>query len=160
MKYQILQMLLETSVTPNLQLKKATQEDHDRKAELFAKYEKEAKLIKDKLNDPNVSDEDYEALTKQLKQIQSKWAADEAFVKGSHKLGSKSKVTESKNETGDSEYTSYTSWKRACKKKFPDVWFDGDEDISNAMVGPNPYVRGKTKGVGEWDGASGIIYNK
>lgn len=67
-------------------------------------------------------------------------------------------VTEAKNEEGDSEYTTFAGWKRACKKAHPDVWFDGDIDIANAMVGPKPYKRGETKGVGEWDGEKGSVY--
>jgi hypothetical protein len=55
------------------------------------------------------------------------------------------------------QYTSYTSWKSACRKKERDVWFDGNKDIANAFVGPKPYVRGETKSIGEWDGSEGWI---
>lgn len=56
------------------------------------------------------------------------------------------------------EYSSFASWKAAIKKKYPDAWIDGDKDIASAMVGPKPYKHGETKGVGEWDGAKGELY--
>lgn len=56
------------------------------------------------------------------------------------------------------EYNSYKSWKAAVKKKHPDAWIEGDEDIAQAMVGPKPYKRGETKAVGEWDGAKGELF--
>jgi hypothetical protein len=56
------------------------------------------------------------------------------------------------------EYSSFKSWKAAIKKKHPDAWFDGDEDIASAMVGPKPFKRGETKSVGEWDGAKGELF--
>lgn len=67
-------------------------------------------------------------------------------------------VTEAANHLGETEYTTYSSWKRACKASFPECWIDGDQDIASAMVGPKPYVRGETKGVGEWDGDVGVVY--
>lgn len=67
-------------------------------------------------------------------------------------------LTESKNHLGETEYSSYASWKVALKKRFPDYWIDGDKEIANAMVGPQPYKRGETKSVGEWDGETGVIY--
>jgi hypothetical protein len=69
-------------------------------------------------------------------------------------------LTEAKNHLGETEYTSYNSWKRGCKKEDSTVWFDGDEDICSAMVGPKPYKRGETKSVGEWDGEVGVVYKK
>jgi hypothetical protein len=56
------------------------------------------------------------------------------------------------------EYSSFKSWKAAIKKKHPDAWIEGDEDIAQAMVGPKPYKRGETKAVGEWDGAKGELF--
>lgn len=67
-------------------------------------------------------------------------------------------LTESKNHMGETEYTSFVSWKSALKKKFPSYWLDGDKEIANAMVGPKPFKRGETKSVGEWDGDVGVIY--
>lgn len=67
-------------------------------------------------------------------------------------------ISEAKNHLGERTQTTFAGWKAACKRANPDVWFDGDKDICNAMVGPKPYVRGETKSVGEWDGASGSIY--
>jgi hypothetical protein len=65
---------------------------------------------------------------------------------------------EAKNHLGETEYTTFDSWKRAAKKKDAAVWFDGDKDIAQAMVGPKPYKKGETKSIGEWDGAVGSIY--
>lgn len=56
------------------------------------------------------------------------------------------------------EYNSFKSWKAAIKKKHPDAWIEGDEDIAQAMVGPKPYKHGETKAVGEWDGAKGELF--
>lgn len=56
------------------------------------------------------------------------------------------------------EYSTFAAWKRAVKKKNPDAWFEGDKDICNAMVGPQPFKRGETKSVGEWDGAKGELF--
>ena len=67
-------------------------------------------------------------------------------------------VTEAKNHMGETEYSSYVSWKTALKKTFPEYWIDGDKEIANAMIGPKPYKRGETKSVGEWDGETGVIY--
>jgi hypothetical protein len=69
-------------------------------------------------------------------------------------------LTEALNHMGEREQTTWAGWKAACKKAYPEVWFDGDRDIANAMVGPKPYVKGKTIGVGEWDGEKGSVYNK
>lgn len=56
------------------------------------------------------------------------------------------------------EYSSFKSWKAAVKKKNPDAWIEGDEDIAQAMVGPKPYKKGETKSIGEWDGAKGELF--
>ena len=69
-----------------------------------------------------------------------------------------SMVSEEMNQHGERMQYTYAGWKRAVKAKHPDAWFDGDKEICNAMVGPNPYVRYKTKGVGEWDGEKGSVY--
>jgi hypothetical protein len=68
------------------------------------------------------------------------------------------KVSEAKNHMGENEYGTYTGWKAAAKKADAAVWFDGDKETCNAMVGPNPYKRGETKGIGEWDGEKGSVY--
>jgi hypothetical protein len=67
-------------------------------------------------------------------------------------------IAEGKNHLGETTYSSFSAWKTACKKIAPNVWYDGDKEIANAMVGPNPYVRGKTKGIGDWDGETGTVY--
>ena len=69
-------------------------------------------------------------------------------------------VVEAKNHLGETTYSSYASWKQACKKKNPNVWFEGDKDIAQAMVGPQPYKRGETKAIGEWDGNEGSVYTE
>jgi len=69
-------------------------------------------------------------------------------------------IAEATNHMGERTQQTFAGWKRACKQASPDVWFDGDADICNAMVGPNPYVRGETKSIGDWDGAQGSIYVK
>lgn len=75
-------------------------------------------------------------------------------------LKSLTAIAESKNHIGESEYQTYAGWKRACKKQDSTVWFDGDEDIAQAMVGPKPFKRGETKSIGEWDGDVGSVYLK
>ena len=67
-------------------------------------------------------------------------------------------VTESRNHMGETEYSLYSSWKRACKKENSAVWFDGDEDICNAMTGHKPYKSGETLTIGSWDGAVGSLH--
>jgi len=67
-------------------------------------------------------------------------------------------VTEAKNHLGEPEQTTFAGWKRACKQLDPKVWFEGDKDICEAFVGPNPYKRGETKSIGQWDGDKGSIY--
>lgn len=67
-------------------------------------------------------------------------------------------LTEGRLKEAKGEYSSFASWKAAIKKKHPDAWIDGDKDIASAMVGPKPYKHGETKGVGEWDGAKGELY--
>ena len=69
------------------------------------------------------------------------------------------KTSEAKNHLGEKEYQTYSSWRVACRKTDPDVWFDGDRDIAQAFVGPNPYIRGESKSIGEWDGAVGSVFN-
>jgi hypothetical protein len=67
-------------------------------------------------------------------------------------------ISEGKNHLGETTYSSWSAWRAACKKIAPNVWYDGDKDIANAMVGPKPYVRNKTKSIGEWDGETGTVY--
>jgi len=66
-------------------------------------------------------------------------------------------VAEAKDEDGNQKYTTYAAWKRALKKAYPESWIDGDADIANGMLGPKPFKRGETKGVGEWDGSEGWL---
>lgn len=67
-------------------------------------------------------------------------------------------LVEAKNHLGETVYSTFPSWKAACKKHYPDVWFDGDIDICNAFVGTKPYKRGESKAVGEWDGNEGCMF--
>ena len=67
-------------------------------------------------------------------------------------------LVEAKNHLGETVYSTFPSWKAACKKQYPDVWFDGDIDICNAFVGTKPYKRGESKAVGEWDGNEGCMF--
>ena len=66
----------------------------------------------------------------------------------------------SKNHMGETEYNSYSSWKRAAKQANSSVWFDGDADIGQAMVGTKPYKKGETTAIGEWDGVIGVMYKQ
>lgn len=82
-----------------------------------------------------------------------------------HDCGAKLKIfneelmTEGKNHLGDAEYNTWSGWRAAAKKKDPAVWFEGDKDIAQAMVGPKPYKDGKTIAIGEWDGEKGSIFS-
>jgi hypothetical protein len=68
-------------------------------------------------------------------------------------------VDEATNHMGEPEYHSFHGWRAACRKVDPTVWFDGDKEIAQAMVGMRPYRRGETHSIGEWDGAVGVVYN-
>lgn len=68
------------------------------------------------------------------------------------------KVAEAKNDMGETEYATYSGWKAAAKKADASVWFDGDKDIGQAMVGAKPFKKGETKSIGEWDGEKGCIF--
>lgn len=59
-------------------------------------------------------------------------------------------VLEAKNHMGETEYNTYSGWRAACKRAGADE-FDGDRDICQAKKGG--------KGVGEWDGAVGTVYD-
>lgn len=48
-------------------------------------------------------------------------------------------------------FSTYSGWRRYVLKMWPNATFDGDADICSA------FVRGI--GVGEWDGAEGVIYS-
>ncbi len=52
-----------------------------------------------------------------------------------------------KNHLGEKEYQTYAGWRAACKKVNPAVTFEGNKDICNA------------RGVGEWGGDVGSVYN-
>ncbi len=69
-----------------------------------------------------------------------------------------SQVKEAKNHLGEPEQRTYAGWKRACKAKNAECWFEGDSDIAEAFVGPKPFKRGETKSIGHWDGDSGSVY--
>jgi hypothetical protein len=73
-------------------------------------------------------------------------------------VSKESSMNEAKNHLGDTEYKNFDSWKRAAKKKDSTVWFEGDKDIAQAMVGTKPFKKGETKSIGEWDGEVGSIY--
>ena len=59
-------------------------------------------------------------------------------------------VVEAKNHMDETEYNTYSGWRAACKRAGADK-FDGDRDICQALKGG--------KGVGEWDGAVGTVYD-
>jgi hypothetical protein len=59
-------------------------------------------------------------------------------------------MAEAKNHMGETEYNTYAGWKAACRKAGADK-FEGDSDICQAMK--------DGKGIGEWDGASGSVYD-
>ncbi len=63
-----------------------------------------------------------------------------------------------KNANGEVEYRNFSAWKSKCKQTRPEVWFDGDKDICNAFIGDKPYRKGKTLGVGDWDGEKGSLF--
>lgn len=52
------------------------------------------------------------------------------------------------NHLGERTYYTYAGWKRACKELNPNVKFEGNKDICNALPG-----------IGEWYGDTGSIYN-
>lgn len=51
----------------------------------------------------------------------------------------------------------FAAWKAKAKKTHSGVWFEGDADTCQAFIGPKPFTRGETKGVGEWGGDSGYV---
>jgi hypothetical protein len=59
-------------------------------------------------------------------------------------------IAEAKNHMGETEYTTYSAWRAACRRAGADE-FDGDKDICQAKK--------SGKGVGEWDGAVGTVYD-
>lgn len=59
------------------------------------------------------------------------------------------KAKDATNHLGEKEYSSYESWKRACRQANASVTFEGDKDICQAKPG-----------VGEWDGAVGVVYKQ
>jgi hypothetical protein len=59
-------------------------------------------------------------------------------------------MAEAKNHMGETEYNTYAGWKSACRKAGADK-FEGDSDICQAMK--------NGKGIGEWDGATGSVYD-
>lgn len=67
------------------------------------------------------------------------------------------KINEAANHMGEREYTTYGSWKAACKKAYPGCGFRGDKDIGAATIKADTKLG--FKDVGEWDGAVGTVYN-
>ncbi len=59
-------------------------------------------------------------------------------------------IAEAKNHMGETEYNTYSGWRAACKRAGA-TEFEGDRDICQAKK--------DGKGVGEWDGASGSVYD-
>lgn len=57
---------------------------------------------------------------------------------------------EARNHLGEMQYNSWNAWMKALKTMYSNVTFEGDKEIANAFV--------DGKGVGEWDGVVGIIY--
>jgi hypothetical protein len=91
--------------------------------------------------------------------------SQDASMKGDHKTSKKhfdrydkldklankeQGVAEAKNHMGETEYNTYAGWKSACRKAGADK-FEGDSDICQAMK--------DGKGIGEWDGATGSVYD-
>lgn len=66
------------------------------------------------------------------------------------KIASRHPMEAMVNHMGENEIRGYGNWKRALKKIYPEVKFDGDKDICTALVG--------NKGIGEWDGEVGVVY--
>lgn len=62
-------------------------------------------------------------------------------------------LSELKNHMDETEYSTWDSWRKACRKAYPEVTFEGDKDIAQAM-----YKEGRA--VGEWDGSVGVVYKK
>lgn len=56
------------------------------------------------------------------------------------------------------KYSSFASWKAACKKANDACWIEGDKDIAQALIGPKPFKHGETFSIGEWDGAVGEVF--
>ena len=55
------------------------------------------------------------------------------------------------NHLGEREFRNFNAWRRAIKAQYPDATFEGDIDIAQAF--------GNGRGIGEWDGVRGVIYN-
>ncbi|KAI9549434.1 hypothetical protein GHT06_001834 [Daphnia sinensis] len=66
------------------------------------------------------------------------------------KKGITTQQSRTKNHMGETEYSSYSTWKMACRKAGANS-FDGDRDICQALK--------DGKGVGEWDGIVGSVYD-
>jgi len=116
------------------------------------------KMLKEELEKAKVGDEG--ELTGKVVYQQGKWwyrkpntvlrygpfdtaseAAEAARAKGI--------TMDAANHMGEKKYNTFAAWKVACRVANPSVVFEGDKDICNAKPG-----------VGEWDGESGVVYNK
>lgn len=63
-------------------------------------------------------------------------------------------LDEEKNEYGERVFKTYKGWLAAIKKLDAGAKIDGDKDIATAISSINK------RGIGEWDGAEGVIYKK
>jgi hypothetical protein len=70
-------------------------------------------------------------------------------------LQSKERQQGRKATLDEGSQKTYSGWKAAIKKKHDGVEFEGDKDICQAFVKGED---GKRKGVGEWDGSEGTLY--
>jgi hypothetical protein len=61
-------------------------------------------------------------------------------------------ICEATNHMGERCFQTYQGWLRAIKQLYPGARIDGDKDIAAAITPEG-------KGIGEWDGAQGCIYN-
>ena len=56
------------------------------------------------------------------------------------------------------KYETYAGWRRALKRLYSDVIFEGDKDICQAFNHNTGVPVPHKQPVGEWDGATGTIY--
>lgn len=68
-------------------------------------------------------------------------------------VGAVAEGRQMKNHMDETEYSTWDSWRKACRKAYDGVTFEGDKDIAQAM-----WKEGRA--VGEWDGSVGVVYKK
>jgi hypothetical protein len=68
-----------------------------------------------------------------------------------HAKGNKMAEGFQTSHLGERQFNSFERWLRFVKAQFPGVRIEGNRDIAQALVG--------NKGVAEWDGERGVIYN-